>query len=101
MIVWPDDKRLKSEARDALRRFRETSASADLEASSETWRVVAWPWSSELPQRVLLENAAHGVVAFTLESGGMWLLSDEPRAVHVRSVAALERDAQGLPNLAG
>jgi hypothetical protein len=101
MIVWPEEKRMKPEARDALRRFRETSAAADLDTATETWRVVAWPWTSELPQRVLLENPSHGVVAFTLGEGGMWLMSEEPRAVHVRSVEALERDAQGLPNLAG
>jgi hypothetical protein len=101
MIVWPEEKRMKPEGREALRRFRETSAAADLESSKETWRVVAWPWTRELPQRVLLENEAHGAIAVSMGEGGIWTVSDEPRAVHVRSVEALDRDARGLPNLAG
>lgn len=101
MIVWPEDTRMKPEGREGLRRFRETSAAADLEASKATWRVVAWPWTSELPQRVVLENDAHGAVAVTMGEGGIWRLSEEPRAVIVRSEEALDRDARGLPNLAG
>lgn len=101
MIVWPEEKRLKPEARDALRGFRDTSAVADLEASKDTWRVVAWPWSTELPQRTVFENDANRAIAITMGEGGIWTVSDEPRAVHVRSVEALDRDARGLPNLAG
>lgn len=101
MIVWPEEKRMNPEGREGLRRFRETSAAADLEASKETWRVVAWPWTSELPLRIALENDAHEAVAVTMAEGGIWRLSDEPRVVQFRSVEALERDAQGLPNLAG
>jgi hypothetical protein len=101
MIVWPEEKRLKPEAREGLRRFRETSAAADLEGSKETWRVVAWPWTTELPLRMVLENDAHGAVAITMGEGGIWLVSEEPRAMQIRTDEALDRDARGLPNLAG
>lgn len=101
MIVWPEEERMKPEGRDALRRFRKTSAAADLEASKETWRVTAWPWTSELPQRVALENETHETVAVTMHEGGLWLMSDEPRAFHLRSAEALDRDARGLPYRAG
>lgn len=99
MIVWPEEKRLKPEGREGLRRFRETSAAADLETSKETWRVVAWPWTSETPMRVLLENDAHEAVSVTMGEGGIWQLAEEPRAVLFRSTEALERDALGLPYL--
>jgi hypothetical protein len=97
MIVWPEEKRMKSEGREGLRRFRDTAAAAELEASKETWRVVAWPWTSELPLRVMLENAEHDVVSVTMSEGGMWLLRDEARTAHVRSAEDLDRDARGLP----
>jgi hypothetical protein len=32
-----------------------------------------------------------------MSEGGMWLLADEARSVHIRSVESLERDARGLP----
>jgi hypothetical protein len=100
MIVWPEEKRVKPEGREALRRFRDTSAASDLETSNEVWRVVAWPWTSELPQRVLLENEAHGAIAVSMGEGGIWLVSEEPRAVQFRSVESLDRDARGLPPVA-
>lgn len=99
MIVWPEEKALKSEGREGLKRFRETSAAAELESSKETWRVVAWPWTSEPPLRVMLENDAHDVVSVTMADGGLWLLSDEERTAIPRTVEALERDALGLPAL--
>lgn len=97
MIVWPNEKRMKSEGREGLRRFRDTSASAELEASKEKWTVIAWPWTSEPPVRVMLENANHEVVSVTMNEGGMWLVADEARSAHLRSTEALERDARGLP----
>lgn len=97
MIVWPEEKRMKTEGREGLRRFRDTSAAAELEASKEKWTVSAWPWTSEPPLRVMLENDAHEVISVTMTEGGMWLLADEARAVHMRTVESLERDARGLP----
>jgi hypothetical protein len=97
MIVWPDEKRMKSEGREGVRRFRDTSAAAELEASKEKWTVIAWPWTSEPPLRVMLENERHEVVSVTMNEGGMWLLADEARSVHIRSIESLERDARGLP----
>ena len=100
MIVWPEDNQMKPAGRDALKRFRQTSAAADLDAAKETWRVVAWPWSTELPQRILLENDLHGATSVTMGEGGIWVLASEPRTMQVRSAEALDRDAHGLPNLA-
>ncbi len=97
MIVWPEEKRLKSESREGLRRFRDTSAASELEASKETWTITAFPWTSEMPLRVMLENAAHEVISVTMTEGGMWLLADEARSVHIRTDESLERDARGLP----
>jgi hypothetical protein len=97
MIVWPDETRMKSESRDALRRFRETAAAAQLEASPEEWTVVAWPWTPELPLRVVLENASRHVITCTMREGGMWLWAEEPREYHIRSAESLDRDARGLP----
>ena len=76
-------------------------SAADLETSKETWRVVAWPWTRELPLRVLLENDDHEAVSVMMGEGGIWTLLEEPRAVQFRSVEALERDALGLPNIPG
>lgn len=97
MIVWPEEKMLRTEAREGLRRFRETAAAADLEASKENWRVVAWPWTRELPLRVMLENDALDVVSVSMGEGGIWLLADEGRSFHIRSAEALRLDALGLP----
>lgn len=98
MIVWPEEKPMKSAGRDGLRRFRETAAAVELEASPETWTVVAWPWTSELPLRVVVENAALRAVSFSMQEGGLWVSTDEPRDYHIRSAASLERDALGLPD---
>jgi hypothetical protein len=98
MIVWPEEKRMKSESRDGLRRFRETAAAAELEASPEKWTVVAWPWTSELPLRVVLENASLHAVSFNMREGGVWLWTEEPRDYHIRSAESLDRDARGLPD---
>lgn len=98
MIVWPDEKRMKKEAREALGRFRDTSAAAELESSAATWTVVAWPWTSEPPMRLVLENEAHEAVSVTLTEAGLWLFGTDPRSgLHVRSVESLDRDARGLP----
>ena len=97
MIVWPAEHALRQEAREGLRRFRETSAAAELEASTATWTVSAWPWTNEPPLRVLLENEAHDVVSVTLREGGIWLMANEQRTAHVRSAEALDREARGLP----
>ena len=96
MIVWPEEKRLKSECRDGLRRFRETAASAELEGSPEKWTIVAWPWTLGLPLRVVLENASRHAVSFTMHDDGIWMWAEEPRDYHIRSVESLERDARGL-----
>ncbi|MDB4947283.1 MAG: hypothetical protein JWP97_6817 [Labilithrix sp.] len=96
MIAWPEDSRLKPESREALRRFRETAAAAELESSKDQWTVIAWPWTLELPLRVLLENSSRHCVSATLREGGMWVWGDEPREYHIRSVESLERDARGL-----
>lgn len=96
MIVWPADKRLRKEGREGLRRFRETAGAAELEASPEQWTIVAWPWTSELPLRVMLENASRHAVSFSLAEGDIWMWSEEPRDYHIRSVESLERDARGL-----
>ena len=98
MIVWPEEKRMKSESRDGLRRFRETAAAAELEGSPETWTIVAWPWTLELPLRVVLENASLHAVSFTMREGGVWGWTDEPRDYHIRSAESLDRDARGLPD---
>jgi hypothetical protein len=84
-----------------LRRFRDTAAAAGLEYAKETWHVVAWPWTRELPLRVMLECENGEVMAVTMGEGGIWLATEEPRELRVRSVEALARDARGLPNLAG
>jgi hypothetical protein len=97
MIVWPDEKRMKSEGREGLRRFRDTSAASELEASKETWTVTAWPWTDEPPLRVMLENEHHEVISVTMNEGGIWLLADEARAFHMRTAESLDRDARGLP----
>ena len=96
MIVWPEEKRLTKASRDALARFRETGASAELESATESWTIVAWPWANETPLRVVLENASRHAVSFTLRDGGIWLWAEEPREYHIRSVESLERDARGL-----
>ncbi len=96
MIVWPDETRLKSESRDGLRQFRETAAAAELESSAEKWTVIAWPWTSVRPLRVVVENDSRHAVSFTMEEGGIWMRTEEPREYHIRSVESLERDARGL-----
>lgn len=96
MIVWPEESAMKAEGREGLRRFRDTSAAAELESSKESWSVVAWPWTSETPMRVMLENAAHRTVTVSMGSDGIWMFADDPRAVHERSIEALDRDARGL-----
>ena len=96
MIVWPEDNRVTKASREALGRFRETAASAELESATETWTIVAWPWANETPLRVVLENASRHAVSFTLQDGGIWLWAEEPREYHIRSVESLERDARGL-----
>ena len=96
MIVWPDEKRLRNDGREGLRRFKETAAAAELEASPERWTVVAWPWTSEPPVRVILENASRHAISFSLGEGGIWMWSEEPRDYHIRSVESLDRDARGL-----
>ena len=96
MIVWPEEKTLRWEGREGLRKFRETSAAAELESSKENWNVVAWPWTTETPLRVVLENAAHRTVTVSMAADGIWMFADDPRAVHERSVEALDRDARGL-----
>lgn len=96
MIVWPEESRLNPKSREALKLLREAGAAADLEASKETWTTVAWPWSTDLPMRVLFENATRHTVALTLREGGLWLRSEEPRDYHIRSAEANERDARGL-----
>lgn len=83
-------------SREAIARFRDTAASAELEAAAETWTIVAWPWANETPLRVVLENASRHAVSFTLRDGGIWLWAEEPREYHIRSVESLERDARGL-----
>jgi hypothetical protein len=97
MIAWPDEKRMKSEGREGVRRFRDTSAAADLEASKEKWTIIAWPWTSEPPTRIMLENAEHDVISVTMDVDGIWLIADEARSVRIRSLESLERDARGLP----
>ena len=96
MIVWPEEKRMKSDGREGLRRFRDTSAAAELEGSSEKWTVVAWPWTSETPMRVMLENAAHRTVTVVLPDHGVWNYETDARAVQERTIEALDRDARGL-----
>jgi hypothetical protein len=94
MIVWPDEVQLRSEAREALRRFRDTSACAELESQARPWRVVAWPWTCEPPLRLIFEDDDYNALAFTLGEAGTWLFTEEPRATHLRSAAALECDAR-------
>jgi hypothetical protein len=96
MIVWPEEKRLKTESREGLRRFRDTSACAELEASTDQWTVVAWPWTSETPMRVMLENLAHHTITISMADTGIWMYEEAPRDVHLRSIEALDRDARGL-----
>ena len=96
MIVWPDETRLKTVSRDGLRQFRETAASAELEASAERWTVIAWPWTAERPLRVMVENDSRHAVAFSMDEGGIWQRTEEPREYHIRSTESLERDARGL-----
>lgn len=95
MIIWPDEKRVKSVGRDALRYFRDTSAAAELEQSQEKWRVVAWPWTDELPLRVVLENEAHKSIVISMDDEGRWMLVDEPYTLHQRTAEALEAEAFG------
>ncbi|MBX3185431.1 MAG: hypothetical protein KF819_00385 [Labilithrix sp.] len=94
MVVWPDETKMRSEGREALRRFRETAALAELEASGRTWRVVAWPWTSEPPLRVTFENEDYDALTFTSTESGNWLFVEEPRTTRVRSPAALACDAR-------
>jgi hypothetical protein len=94
MIIWPRDESLPADARDALERFRASGASAALEEEPHTWRVMTWPWSDELPLRIVLENETHEEVIFTLRGGGLWQLERMPLAVHGRSEEALATDAR-------
>ena len=96
MIVWPEESRLKSESRQAIKLLRDAAAAAELETSKETWTVVAWPWSTDLPIRVLFENASRHIVSLTMREGGIWLSAEEPRDYHIRSAETNERDARGL-----
>ena len=101
MIAWPDDKRLRNDGRDGLRRFRETAAAAELEASAERWTVVAWPWTAEPPVRVVLQNASRIAISFSLGANDIWMLAEEPRDYHIRSAESLDRDARGLNSKGG
>ena len=98
MIVWPEEKRMKSEGREGLRRFRETTCSADLEASKDKWRVVAWPWTSEPPMRVMLENDALVTVTVSMAEDGTWMRSNEERSftAHREDVRNLRRGKSDL-----
>lgn len=97
MIKWPDEKKIRSEGREGLQHFRESAAAAELESSKETWTITAWPWTTEPPVRVSLQNQAQRSVTVSLAEGGIWLVSDDPRSVHERTTEELDRDARGLP----
>jgi len=99
MIVWPDEALLRSPGREGLRRFRETAACAELEASPKKWTVMAWPWTHEPPIRVVLEDEEHHTMAFSLNEAGIWRMALETRSVHERSADARDADARGLPNV--
>ncbi len=96
MIVWPDEARLKSEAREALRRLRETSGAAELEGAKESWRLVSWPWTTEAPMRFVFENGALDAIELTIGADGMWRRSDVLQTPHLRSAESLDREARGL-----
>ena len=98
MIVWPDPKaNMNSAGKEGLLAFKTSGGSAALESSKERWRVVSWPWTSESPTRVILENDEHHQVVFSLAAGGIWRLSDNPMATNERSTVELDRDARGAP----
>lgn len=96
MVVWPAEASLNADARDGLRRFQDTSAFAELEESDERWRIVAWPWTSEAPMTVQLENDAHEALDFTVDEDGLWRMSQDPRVVRERTIVELQDDADAF-----
>lgn len=96
MIVWPDPKaNMNPAGHEGLVAFRTSGGALELESSNERWRVVSWPWTSEAPTRVILENDEHHQIVFSLAAGGIWRLSDNPSAPHERDAVELDREARG------
>lgn len=96
MIRWPDERTLRPVAREALARFRETTAALELAATNAHWEISALPWLDEAPLRVQLQNQDNDVVDFTLDEYGLWRLEREPRHLLPRSAEALAEDARAL-----
>ena len=96
MIVWPSERILRDEGRRALRQFEQTSAARELEITSRNWHVVGWPWTDDLPIRIVLHDDAYETIVFTQDEDGIWSLSRAPSDLHRRSNATIEREARAL-----
>jgi len=96
MIEWPDEATIPTaEGREGLALVRASGACAELETSSERWRVAAWPWTREAPIRVRFLNDANDEVIITLDEDGIWRLEAAPLHVRERTSEELEEDARG------
>lgn len=84
-------------ARDALERFRETTAALELASSKARWEISALPWLDEPPLRIQLQDQnSNDAVDFTLDEEGLWRLEPEPRHLLPLSAERLAEDARAL-----
>ncbi|MCL2726726.1 MAG: hypothetical protein FWD69_20085 [Polyangiaceae bacterium] len=93
MIVWPAETQLNEDGREGLRRFRQTGACAEFRQSPERWRVVAWPWTAEMPLRFELESDRRDAIDVFIDEDGLWRTESAARELHERGAAALQQDA--------
>lgn len=97
MIVWPDERGIPEEGRAGLRLFRESGAAAELAQARQRFHVVSWPWTHELPVRVVLANDGGDALVFECEEAGRWRLVTGLVEPHPKSPAALMREAAAVP----
>lgn len=100
MIVWPNEQQLGAASRAGLVAFRGSGACRELETSPRRWRVVAFPWTTDAPVRLLLEDDAHERIGFALHDDGSWRLWALPEHVHERTAAERFEEMNGRRALA-
>lgn len=96
MITWPDERGIPEEGREGLRLFRESGAAAELVQARQRFHVVSWPWTRELPVRIVLANDRGDALVFEGEATGRWRWTAGLVEPHPKSPAALALDAAAL-----
>lgn len=93
MIAWPDERGMPEEGREGLRLFRESGAAAELAQARQHYHVVSWPWTHELPVRVVLADERGDAVVFECEEAGRWRMVEGWVEPHPKSPLAILREA--------